>query len=225
MSQVYLQSLSDRNVIPFNHTQFLIKLKNTYNFEPKVVYDIGACVLHWTKNAKQLWPDAEYVLFDAFAPASFLYDGYKHHVGVLSDADDKIVKFYQNDTDPGGNSYYREVGHQLSSRVFPDDSCTSCSTRSLDSVIAERNFPLPDLIKIDVQGAEKDIIAGGIKAMAHAKVLIVEMQDSLYNQGAPMAHETLPYIESLGWTCIAHKFCDNGPDADYAFVRNGSGIL
>jgi hypothetical protein len=92
--------------------------------------------------------------------------------------------------------------------------------RTLDSVVAERGFPLPDLIKIDVQGCEMDIIKGALETLRSAQYLIVELQDTNYNDGAPKADVTLPFIESLGWTCIARKFSDNGPDADYCFRRN-----
>ena len=38
-----------------------------------------------------------------------------YHMGVLSDEDSKEVKFYINDTLPGGNSYYKERNDD----VFP----------------------------------------------------------------------------------------------------------
>jgi FkbM family methyltransferase len=184
------------------------------------MYDIGACVTHWTTAAKKVWPDAEYVLFDAFDSAAFLYEGYKSHVGVLSDVDGREVRFYQNSRFPGGNSYYREIGSSVADQLFPLASgYVVRSARTLDSVVAEREFPKPDLVKIDVQGAEADVIRGATATLASARYLIVEMQDSVYNDGAPMADTTLPFIESLGWKCIEPKFCDNGPDAYYLFER------
>ena len=105
----FLYNLSNQQLIPTDHVNYLIKLKND-GFEPKVIYDIGSCVLHWTKIAKKLWPNAKIILFDAFQPAEFLYSGYDYHIGVLSNVDNNIVKFYQNDYHPGGNSYYREIG-------------------------------------------------------------------------------------------------------------------
>jgi hypothetical protein len=50
--------------------------------------------------------------------------------------------------------------------------------------------------------------------------LIVEMQHVDYNLGAPKVHETLPYIESLGFKCVAPRFCGNtNVDADYGFTK------
>jgi len=32
---------------------------------PKIIYDIGACVQHWTRKAKEVWPNYKYYLLDA----------------------------------------------------------------------------------------------------------------------------------------------------------------
>ncbi len=202
--------------LPPLHINHLQRLKES-GFEPKVIYDIGANVLHWTNEAKKLWADAEYVLFDAYEIASFLYKDYKHHIGVLSDEDGKEVKFYTSETWPGGNSYYCE-----NTAAFSKDRYTAYITSKLDTIVKEKNLPLPDLVKIDVQGAEKDVIIGGLNTISHASRLIVEMQSKNYNDGAPKVDITLPFIESLGWKCTDPAFCNNGPDADYGFMRLSS---
>ena len=51
----------------------------------------------------------------------------------------------------------------------------------------------------------------------NSKYFIVEMQKVQYNESAPLVTETLPYIESLGFNCVAPLFSDNGPDGDYCF--------
>jgi FkbM family methyltransferase len=204
MIQNHLRHISASAKLPGAHIQYLRKLK-AEGVEPMVIYDIG------------VWPDAQIILFDAFEHSEFLFkeSGRPYHLDVLSDMDDKEVKFYQNEIHPGGNSYYKE----WNDGVFPPDRFKVYKTRTLDSIVRGRGFPMPDLLKIDVQGAEKDILAGAVETLAGAKHLIVEMQHQQYNVGAPMVEETRPYIESLGWTCVAPLFCNNGPDGDYHFVR------
>lgn len=220
--RAHLQRLCDQSSLHKDHAAFLWKLRNEHGFVPKVAYDLGSHVLAWTKAAARVWPDAEFVLFDGYAPAAFLYRGYKHyHVGVLSDVDGRVVRFYQNDDIPSGNSYYREIGCD-GGKHFPTDRYVEATCRTLDSVVAERGFPPPDLIKIDVQGCEMDILRGALSTLASAQYLIVELQDTNYNDGAPKADVVRPFIESLGWTCVAAKFSDNGPDADYCFKRNST---
>lgn len=210
-----LKIINTINYLPKDHSDFLFKLKNQWNFNPKVIYDIGSCVLHWEKNARIVWPDSEFILFDAFEPVEMFYTNYKYHIGVLSNEDNKIVKFYQNDMHPGGNSYYREIVHN----IYPENNYLLKITKTLNSIVKEKNFPQPDLIKIDVQGAELDIIKGAEEILQNTKILIVELQHCKYNENAPDVNISKPYIESLGWICIAEKFANNTYDADYCFIN------
>jgi len=213
-----LLKISRKDWLPYNHYMYLRNLKER-GFEPKVIYDIGSCVLHWTNKAKEIWPDATYILFDGMHEAEFLYCGYQYHMGVLCDEDNKELKFYKNVEEPGGNSYYREIGHPDSAKIFPEDGYVVERGMTLDTIVMQKGFPLPDLIKMDIQGAERDVLQGGQMVQSHAKHLIVEMQHENYNDGAPKVFETGSYIESLGWTCCAPKFSVNYADADYGYER------
>jgi FkbM family methyltransferase len=216
MFNIYGAAAEEHSLAFQPHEKQLQRLKNQ-GFEPKVVYDIGACVLHWTRSAKRVFPDTKYILFDAWEPAEQLYTEYDYHIGVLSNKY-KNVTFYQNDDMPYGNSYYREIATQ----VFPETSGRIKRAKSLDGVVKERGFPPPDLIKIDVQGAERDILEGGLETIKNAKYLIIEMQHTDYNEGAPHYVETGVWLESLGWKCIAWRFAQgsmNDVDADYMYVN------
>ena len=213
---VQLSNLGKYNIFPKDHIKYLEKLKNT-GFKPKIVYDIGCCVLHWTKEIKKLYNDVEVILFDAIDDAEFLYTDYKYHIGVLSNEDDKIVKWYQNLDEPAGNSYYREIGNKYSEKLFPINNYMNKITCKLDTIVEKNNYPYPDIVKIDTQGSEIDIIMGGINTIKHAKYLIVELQHTQYNEGAYLADESIKIIENLGFKCIAEKFNETPVDGDYCF--------
>jgi FkbM family methyltransferase len=213
----HLSSLSRLNNFPPEHSIFLQNLKKD-GFEPKVIYDIGTCVLQWTNEAKKYWPNATYILFDAFNPVEFLYEGYDYHIGVLSDSE-KNVKFYQNEYLPAGNSYYREIGCE-NGKYFPENKFVEKKTRTLDDVVKERGFPLPDFVKIDVQGSEVDIIMGGINTLNNASKLIIELQHTEYNKGALLSKDSVPIIEKeLNIKCTDPLFTNNGCDGDYCFTK------
>lgn len=216
--QLHLARLSLQNNIPKPHVNYLKKL-NEDGFKPKTIYDIGSCVGNWANEAHNIWPEATIIMFDAYDKVEFLYKGKQYHIGVLSDEDNKVVHFHQNDEQPGGNSYYREIGHPISEKLFPERDFVEKVAMTLDTIVKQRNFPKPDFIKIDVQGAEKDIIKGAKETLETAQHLVVEMQKINYNKDAPVVDTTLPFIESFGFKCTAPLFCDNGPDGDYGFVR------
>ena len=213
---LHLSTLGKYQKIPDKHVEYLVNLKNT-GFEPKVVYDIGCCVLHWTKEIKKLFPDIDVILFDAIDEAEFLYTDYSYHIGVLSNEDNKIVKWYENLDEPAGNSYYKEIGNEKSEVLFPRNNYIEKRTFKLDTIVEKNNYPYPDIVKIDTQGSEIDVIMGGIKTIMKAKYLIVELQHIQYNEGAHLAEESIKIIENLGFKCIAKKFNETPVDGDYCF--------
>ena len=219
--QENIQKISNdfNNSIPREHKEYLISLKKS-GFEPDVIYDIGACVLHWTKFAETLWPYAKYVVFDAFSPAEFLYKNgeYDYHVGVLSDENYKQVKFYQNEFRFFQNSYFREVGCQCVEYYDVDDYVEQ-PAMTLDTIVERNDFPLPDFIKLSVEGAEKDILTGGHRTVANAEIMIVEMYYDHSKFMAPTLHTTLPCLTKMGWKCSAPLFTDTGTNGYFGFSR------
>jgi FkbM family methyltransferase len=214
--QNFYRDLSKQKHIPMNHVNYLWKLKNS-GFEPKVIYDIGSCVLHWTNEAKLIWPDAEIICFEALDILKFLYEenNVKHSMNVLSDQDNKELKFYVNYKFLGGNSYYKENDDHY----YPEDLYEIKHAMTLDTIVKTNNFPLPDFIKIDVQGAEVDILKGALNTLQNTKRMVIELQSDDYNRGAPKVNESLPFIESLGFKCTDPLFQNNGHDGDYGFER------
>jgi FkbM family methyltransferase len=214
-----LKNLSNMSPIPDSHILYLKKLKEEFNFEPEVIYDIGACVLHWTKESLKIWPNSTYYLFDGMDSVGFLYDevGFEYHLGVLSDVDNKELIFYQSNESPGGNSYYKEYSW-ATDLYFGKDSERIVKTITVDTVVKDKKFKLPDLIKIDVQGCEVDILKGMTEALKTCKHLIIELQHSQYNIGAPLNVESIKFIESLGFELVSF-FTNNGPDGDYHFMK------
>ena len=218
-----LRELGRSRLLPQAHLDYLIRMKNNLNYEPKVIYDIGSCVMHWTNEALAIWPNAHYVLFEAMNSVEFLYRerGIRdYHIGVLSSEPGKTVEFWQNDWHPGGNSYYKEnikVNPEVP-KYFNEKHKKVYTTNTLAEVVKNRDFPLPDLVKMDVQGAEMDIIKGSEDIIKHATHVILELQKVEYNSGAPLREEVIAYMKTLGFECVG-MFTDNGPDGDYHFIR------
>ena len=219
--QTRLRELGSQRLIPRSHVDYLAGLKAS-GLEPKVIYDIGACVLHWTNEAARIWPEAEIVAFEAMDSTEFLYQErrMKYHIGVLSNETGKEVEFYQNDIHPGGNSYYKEneVVNPDTVNYFNDTHKRKLKTVTVDAVSNLKRFPKPDFVKMDVQGAELDVLKGAVETLADVKHVILELQVVEYNKGAPLKDEVIAYMDEQGFDCMG-MFSNNGPDGDYHFVR------
>lgn len=219
----YYRRLHKDISIPKPHIDYL----NTIQYKPSVIFDIGAAVLHWTKEAKCVWPNAKYYAFEAVLEVEEFYKEYgvEYALGVFSDVNDKEITFYEDPVCLGGNSYYREnvVYSPAAAKIYSDSAGKKRLTTTIDTIVSQRRFDLPDFVKIDVQGAELDILRGMTNTLRTVNHLIVELQHVEYNVGAKQINESIPFIESLGFKLVNKNqnlyFCGNGPDADYHFIR------
>lgn len=220
----YYRKLYNDGKIPDDHTNYLKKI----NYYPTVIYDIGSAVLHWTKEAKKVWPKSKIIAFEAVNKVEEWYKEYgiDYSIGLFSDVCDKELIFYCHPMYLGGNSYYKESEkYSLASKdIYTKDFEEKRITTTIDYTVKINNFPLPDLVKIDVQGAELDILKGMENTLINVKHLIIELQHVEYNIGAKLVDESMSFIESLGFELVPtgndnKYFSGNGPDADYHFIK------
>ena len=216
-----LRELSKQDLLPKAHKDYLRAMKDIADIEPKVIYDIGASVLHWTHAAQEVWPDAKYVVFEALGECDFLYEeeGLAHYIAVLSspEPENHEVFFMWNGDHPGGSSYYKE--NQIYNGRPDLYKAQIMPTVTLDWVVKTYNIALPDLIKMDIQGAELDVLKGATETLKSCEHLILELQKVEYNIGAPLEDEVIDYCESIGFILVTPEFSDNGPDHDSHFAR------
>jgi FkbM family methyltransferase len=221
-----LVELHDMPLLPAQHVEYLNKMKQD-GIEPKVIYDIGSCVLHWFNRAKEVWTDANIIPFEAMDSVKFLYNekNIKNYVTgyVLGDTDGDVVEFYENLEHPGGNSVYKENPElsPLADQLFGEDKKVKRTTRTLDSLVSEFNLPKPTLIKMDVQGSELSILKGSQETLKTCDDLILELQHKDYNFGAPKKQEVVDYLKEIGFEMVGDAFCGGvlGVDADYHFKK------
>ena len=220
-----IREIASWDLLPKTHANYLIHMRETLGIAPKVIYDIGANCLHWTKAAKRAWPDAEYVAFDATDSLEFLYQeaGMKYSIGVLSDVTGREVDFYQNDVASSGNSYYKEnvAFSPDAPKLYPEGCAVKRKTMTLDYAVKQGDLPAPDMIKMDIQGAELDCLYGAKKTLKKCKELILELQHQEYNIGSPHKDVVIAYVKSIGFKLVtgAENFDKNEVAGDYHFTR------
>lgn len=188
--------------------------------EGVVAYDIGAAVGSWSKKHTgplQHFPKIRSILFEANPELEFLYQekDWEYHIGFLGESDGDVLPFHCHFQHIGGNSRYLENTEAFQEKSF----ALMLPLEKLDTVVDKKSLPLPDIIKMDVQGSEKDIMMGAANCLAHAKILIVEAQHSNYNEGAPKVEEVLEYAYSQGFTLWRGEVSKTPYDADYFLIK------
>ena len=218
-----LMELSNTRLLPRNHLEYLYRMRDEFNIKPKVIYDIGACVLHWTREAINVWNDAQFFAFEGMPESEDIFKYFKipYNIGVLSSETGKEVDFIQNTYHPGGNSYYAENTeiNPTSNAFYEGAVVRKVKAVSLDDVVSQRGFPAPDLIKMDVQGAELDILKGAQNTLKSCNDVILELQKVEYNKGAPLRGDVIAYMETIGFRLTSGPFSEATFDGDYHFTR------
>jgi len=160
------------------------------------IYDIGAHHGNWALGVRRVLPQATFHLFEAnnLCEPYLARSGLPFSLVALSSKTEKRVFFSADST---GDSFYRENSTLSGVSAWREREITA---RDLDSYVKENGLQYPDMIKLDVQGAELDILAGGNLVFSKAKYLLVECPLAAYNEGAPGFSDYLNALASSGFS-------------------------
>jgi FkbM family methyltransferase len=168
-----------------------------------VFYDIGANVGFFSLIASRLVGEVGHVV--AFEPhpmnAATVIDNARlngmDHVTVIDVAvgsENRRDELQVTDWDGGGTLSHYPVGKTTNLER------TEVQVVSLDDCIPDRRLPLPTLIKIDVEGAEMEVIDGMAQTIAQcAPVLLYEIDDGDPSRFRKRWDEIDTRVRSLGY--------------------------
>jgi|TARA_R100000426_G_scaffold32_5_gene51 FkbM family methyltransferase len=170
---------------------FFERAQKRFNIKFKNVLDIGAAAGDWSGHVKKFNPDAKFTLIE---PNKLHNErlrslGKVHNVYLSDSVTEKDFYISKDPFQQTGNSFYREKSN------VPFDK-TTVKTELLDEIVQDEEF---DLIKLDVQGAEVEVIKGGMITVQKAKWLQVEVPIFQYSIGSPDMYNLLGNLKAIGF--------------------------
>ncbi len=160
------------------------------------VLDIGAFEGSWTRLVLGLYPAADVIMVEANTDKEAHLRGIGDcRIAVLGDVDGREVDYYrcQNGDAGSGNGIYREN----TAYRFTSEKRRCVTLKTL--LGSDDGF---DLIKMDVQGAELDVIRGGLGIVRNSRFLLLELQTHDYNLGAPHFEEVVAFLHEQGFAVV-----------------------
>ncbi len=130
-----------------------------------------------------------------------------HHrriiMGAVSDHSGmEMFHFCENsvDNNHASGSLRKPSGHleHFPHVTFPYDGLVH--VYSLDAIFEREWLTKIDLLWVDIQGAERDMIAGGAKALSHTRYMFMEAETVELYEGQAMRGELLAMLP--GWTLL-----------------------
>lgn len=162
-------------------------------YSPDTVIDVGAYKGWWSKSIHGVFSDAEIIMIEAQEDKKEVLESLEApnkevYISVLSDVPNKTVQFYKGKT---GSSYYPE------NTDFEMD-ITERQTERLDSLLEDEQLSNA-LLKLDVQGAELDVIEGATGILDSVSVIYIECSLIEYNDGAPLVEDVVNDLRERGF--------------------------
>jgi FkbM family methyltransferase len=159
------------------------------------VLDVGAFEGNWTKMFKSFFPSSQILMVEANSEKEKILSSIgDYKIALLGAEDNKEVDYYkgQNSAQTGNSIFLENTKIEFKSEKR--------RTQTLTSLLgANESF---DLIKMDVQGSELDIIKGGLNIVKNTKFLLIELQMTEYNKGAPKSEEVISFLKDINFEFI-----------------------
>ena len=171
-------------------------------FCPNIIIDVGAYHGEWTKQCKSIYPEAAILMVEPqAAKQAGLRKMAAHYAAVtvseslLGAVPQDAVHFYENES----------VSSMLPESAKPQQPAVNHRMTTLAAITEGSPFARPDFIKLDVQGYELEILRGGEELVRAAEVLLLEVSLIEVNQGAPLLHEVVAYMQQRGF--VLYDIC------------------
>lgn len=161
-------------------------------YTPDLVVDLGAFRGEWTTHVLPIFPKAKFIMVEPQDDKeSLLTEIVQQHANVsyrktlVGKAPQERVEFYEMES---GSSIYEE-------RTEHPRVLKSYSMTTLDSLLAGNETDREIFLKMDVQGAELDVLEGASETLKRCSFLLLEASVLNYNHGAPLLAEIVRYLD------------------------------
>ncbi len=157
-----------------------------------VVFDVGAHVGYYTLLASELaGPHGQVIALEPL-PRNLRY--LHEHLRLNSVQNVRVIEAAVSDR--SGTARFRIVPDSSMGAVTSDASADAIEveTVSLDDLFARGEIPAPNVLKIDVEGAEASVLAGAEKVIAEARPAIF-----LATHGAELHEKCCDVLSGFGY--------------------------
>lgn len=162
---------------------------------PLSVLDVGAALGDWTRACVEVFPEARYVLAEPLAEFRPSLDavgfGEVVEAAVAAESGERTMYVHP---DLVGSSLLRErEGEHV------DGSPRQVRVTTVDELVREHGLEPPYLLKADVQGAEREVIAGAAKTLRRAAAVLAEISFFGFYHGGTAFEELVATMCDAGF--------------------------
>lgn len=203
-----------------------IKNLKVLGFKPDVVIDAGAYVGDWTTTVSKIFDRSKFLMIEPQSSKEAILskmvernNNIFYKQTLLGETIKENVQFFEMES---GSSIYEEQ-----SQVSRDIKHHSMTT--INNLISDFKFSGKFFLKIDVQGAEVDVLEGASEIMPNIEFILVEVSLLGYNKGGPLFAEVVTYLNTKDFVlfdiCNQYRKSDKTLfQVDLMFINKNSPI-
>ena len=175
------------------------------SFEIKTVIDVGANIGQFAVDASELYPDAVIYSFEPLpGPYNQLlintksFSKFNPYNIALSDHKG-TTKMYSNDFSQSSSILEMAESHK---KAFPHSTNATpvkVKVQTLDAIFNGVQLDTDILLKIDVQGLEKQVLDGGKETIKKVKVIIIETSYISLYKDQPLFDDVHDQLAKVGF--------------------------
>jgi FkbM family methyltransferase len=195
---------------------------------PKSVIDIGAAYGDWSVACHSIFPSAKYFLVEPLEEfAEFLSSRVRElnsatYVPAAAVAENGTHAIHVHQDLVGSSLLLETEGGDVNGTARVVRSIT------VDELVRDHKAPGPYLLKVDVQGAELDVLAGASNTLEYTDLVILEVSFFRFFLEGPQFHDVVEFMREAGFVVydifgLTYRLLDGAlAQADVVFVPDKS---
>ena len=203
LRQRFKRELIDHFKIP--DMEWSLRNMRRLGFNPRAAVDVGAYQGEWAVLARKIFPEISVLMVEAQAGRRPDLEAVKGRLGVGVDYRIAVLGPRNGET-----VFFNEYPDApTASSVLAWNSSTarriSCTTQTLDTVLAQAGMPQPDLVKLDVQGFELEVLKGAPNVLQQAQAFLMEVSLIDLYQKNPLLLDVVTFMHQNNF--VAYDIC------------------
>lgn len=197
-------------------------------FSPRYAVDGGAADGEWTRLFKRVFPEAAVLCVEP-------RDECMPQLATLQRGSRGISVAQALLGNGDGTAVFHEHAEQSSmlcnARGQHFGRATQRPLTTLDALIGQTLTQWPDLIKLDLQGAELECLSGASKCLQHAQVVMLEVSFLPLYSHMPLLADVVAFMSARQFQCydiaglLRRPLDDALAQGDFIFLRRDSDLL
>jgi FkbM family methyltransferase len=160
-----------------------------FGFMPRNVLDVGAFQGEWAKSCLKVYPQAHIMCIEPQEDAQSKLRGLARQHPNL-----KVIQTLLG-SQVSPHIPFQEIGSGSSVLLHPYGNVSTKPMTTIDQLIFGKWLDPPELVKLDVQGYEKEVLKGWVRGFEKCQVIECEISLLPLVTGSPLLPEIIEYLQ------------------------------